>query len=71
MLCLDTDKIMPERDFCQAFCAFFCIGLFNRKSMTYDLFPSKCFKNKAKKMALSLNFFATRYSGTDLDQIRP
>jgi hypothetical protein len=71
MLCLNRDKIMPERDFCQAFYAFFYTGLFNQKSMSYERFPSKSFKNKAKKMALSLNFFATRYSGTGLDQILP
>jgi hypothetical protein len=71
MLCLNEDKIMLERDFCQAFCAFFYIGLFNQQSITYERFLSKSFKNKAKKMALLINFFATRYSGTCLDQIWP
>ncbi len=67
MLCLNEDKIMPEWDFCQAFYAFSCVGLFDNKSTSYKPFRSKCFKNKAKKMTLLLKFVATRYSGSDLD----
>lgn len=71
MLCLSKHKIMPERHFCQAFWVFFCGVVFNRQSMTYVCFASKYFKNREKKMALSLNFSATRYSGTQEDQILP
>jgi len=37
--------------------------------MTYDNIASKFFKNRAKKIVLSLNFTATRYSGNVQDQI--
>jgi len=62
---------MPEWHFCQAFCAFFCEGLSNKQSMTYEIFTSKYFKNRAKKIELSLNFPTTRYSGTVKGQILP
>jgi hypothetical protein len=52
MLCLNEDKIMPERDFCQAFYVISCKGLLIKKSMTYEIFASKCFKYRGKKMAL-------------------
>jgi len=71
MLCLSEHKIMPEWHFCQAFCVFFYRVVFNQQSMTYVTFASKYFKNRAKKMALSLNFSATRYSGTLKVQILP
>jgi hypothetical protein len=70
-LCLNEHKIMPERHFCQAFCVFFYRVVFNQQSMTYVISVSKYFKNRAKKIALSLNFLATRYSGTQEDQILP
>jgi len=63
MLCLSEDKIMPETDFCQAFSIISYWDVFYKKSMTYEIKASKSFKNRAKKMALSLNFPATRYSG--------
>ena len=71
MLCLNEHKIMLERHFCQAFYVFFYRVIFNQQSITYKRFASKYFKNRAKKMALSLNFCATRYSGTHQHQILP
>ena len=71
MLCLNEHKIMLERHFCQAFYVFFYRVIFNQQSITYKRFASKYFKNRAKKMALSLNFLATRYSGTQEDRILP
>ena len=64
MLCLSEDKIMLERHFCQAFYCFFYKELILNKSISCKTFASKCFKNRAKNIALFLNFPATRYSGT-------
>ena len=69
MLCLSADKIMPERHFCQAFCCFFYKELILNKSISYKTLASKCFKNRVKNMTLSLNFLATRYSGTPERQV--
>ena len=69
MLCLSEDKIMPERHFCQAFCCFFYKELILNKSIAYETLASKCYKNRAKNMTLSLNFLATRYSGTPERQV--
>ncbi len=52
MLCPSGDKIMPVEVLCQAFTLNFSTTLLDIKSNSYELFSSKCFKNKRKKMTL-------------------
>ena len=71
MLCLSADKIMPVAGNCQAFWVFSYCLLFDKKTMSYDVFESKCFKYRGKKKTLSRNYAATRYSGHHWGEIWP